>query len=87
MNSNVAAARPAGERAHVATLWVKGAPGALRVERAAWADANGGVKASGGWPVWSKAGVGTDYQLVDESLLAAPGPRWTRPVEGLSGKR
>lgn len=85
--SLVAAARPAGERAHVATLWVKGAPGALRVERAAWADANGGVKASGGWPVWSKAGVGTDHQLVDESLLAAPGPRWTRPVEGLSGKR
>lgn len=84
--SLLAAAKPAGERVHVATLWVKGEPSALRVERAAWVDANGAVKTSGGWPA-AKTDALRASQLLEGAALAAPGPRWTRPVAGLAGKR
>lgn len=85
--SLLAAARPAADRAHVATLWVKGEPTALRVERAAWADAAGGVRVSGAWPTAAKTEAGSGSRPADEAPLALPGPRWTRPVAGLPGKR
>lgn len=84
--SRVAAASSLPLRAHVATLFIKGDPAAVRVESAVWADNTGRTRGVGAAPVTPRPAA-TPAPADKSPATVLPGPRWTRLVEGLTGKR